>query len=476
MVAGPAVTAGRSASVLGVRRLPLIGVALTAIVALAGCGAMEGESSRAPVSISARDCPSGLGAGWRCSVVDVPLDRSGRIGGRVHLAVALRHAPGAPRPAVLAIAGGPGSAAISAAPAFAARLAPLLAGRDLLVVDPRGTGASDPISCPGIDSASTWGPEQVATCARLLGPAAARYSTHDNVRDLEDVRRALRIPRLVVYGVSYGTKTALDLSRLVPRRVEALVLDSPIVDDTDPFYRRSARGSERVLRNVCAQGACPRGADPVRDLRAVVRRMHDGKLPGAAATLTEGALLHAVVSGGQNLWRLPSALHAAAAGRLGELASVLPAAIPDARDPDWLKPAFSRTVYLATSCDDGDFPWSRDEGLQKRRQGARAYIDRLPDADFGPFDRHVSEQYGETRICSAWPAARHHRPRRPVPHVPALLLVGGDDDLAPLEGAREVAAQLGAPRVVVVPGVGHGVLGVAPQGSAALAAFARKLG
>jgi pimeloyl-ACP methyl ester carboxylesterase len=51
------------------------------------------------------------------------------------------------------------------------------------------------------------------------------------------------------------------------------------------------------------------------------------------------------------------------------------------------------------------------------------------------------------------------------------VLVGGDDDLAPLEGAREIAAQLPQSRIVTVPAVGHGVLGTSGPGATALRAF-----
>jgi pimeloyl-ACP methyl ester carboxylesterase len=423
-------------------------------------------------ALGPRPCPSGLGPGWRCAVVTVPLDRSGRVPGRVRLAVALRHVPGPPRPAVLALAGGPGSAAIPEAPGFARTLAPLLRRRDLLLIDQRGTGVSDPIACPTVNRLASWSADLVARCARALGPARAFYGSLDTARDVADVRRLLRIPRLAVAGVSYGTKTALDVARVDPRHVDGLVLDSPIVEDTDPFYRRSAVGAARVLRAVCQEEACPRGDDPAADLQGLVGRMRDGTLRAGTATITEAQLLHAVVAGGRLLRALPAALHAAAAGRLGPLAALLPAQVPDAREPDWLAPSGSRTLYLATSCDDGAFPWRRRDPLDRRRLVARRYLDRLGDAAFAPFDRHVGEQYGEAPICAPWPEAGHVTPPGPLPDVPALLLVGGDDDLAPLEGAEEVAASLPHARVVVAAGVGHGVLGGSAAAQAALAAFA----
>src|SRR5206468_7960634 len=129
-------------------------------------------------------------------------------------------------------------------------------------------------ACPQIDDSAVWSTAAVVACARHLGPAAGHYGSHDTADDIEAVRHLLGIPRLVVYGVSYGTKTATEYAELHPDHVEGLVLDSPIVDDTDPFYRRSAEGAARVLQNLCAERECPPGADPVSAIRTILAQMH----------------------------------------------------------------------------------------------------------------------------------------------------------------------------------------------------------
>jgi pimeloyl-ACP methyl ester carboxylesterase len=256
--------------------------------------------------------------------------------------------------------------------------------------------------------------------------------------------------------------------------VGALVLDSPIVENTDPFYRRSANGAARVLANQCREGYCAAGTDPVADLRGLVARMSGGVLPGYPQ-ITEGRILHRIVEGGDPLHHLPAGLHAAVHGDPQTLAAMLPAVVPDARDPDWLRAGWSRTVYLTTSCEDGDFPWARSATPAERGAAASRELDRLGDRAFAPFDRAVGAQYGAQKICVPWPESGRRPLPRPVPNVPALLLVGGDDDVAPLEGAREIAAGLPRSRTVVVPGVGHGVLYPTGPGARALRAFAAGL-
>ncbi len=78
----------------------------------------------------------------------------------------------------MALAGGPGQAALPLAEFIAQAIAPALGSRDLLVFDQRGTGASDPLSCPAFEVFSTQPASQLfEQCASELGPA--RGSLHD---------------------------------------------------------------------------------------------------------------------------------------------------------------------------------------------------------------------------------------------------------------------------------------------------------
>jgi pimeloyl-ACP methyl ester carboxylesterase len=258
-----------------------------------------------------------------------------------------------------------------------------------------------------------------------------------------------------------------------PQDVDRMVLDSPIVEDTDPYYRRSAVGAARILRNQCAEGWCVHGFDPAVDLRKLVARMHDGVLP-VDRRITEARILHTIVSGGRGLHRLAGRIHLALLGHPGPLADALPVVVPDSRDDRWLRPSRSRTVYLTTSCEDGDFPWPRSARPSQRRADSDRELARLGDRAFAPFDHWVGQQYGAVPICAPWPEAGARPAPPPVPNVPTLLLVGGDDDVAPLEGAREIAAELPRSSIVTIPGWGHGVLEDDPPAEAALARWAKR--
>src|SRR5690349_293868 len=108
-------------------------------------------SAALPAGAEARGCTSSAGPGFVCGRLTVPLDRSGRVPGQVHLFVAQRPGPApGPNGALFALAGGPGQAATPFAADLADVLAPAVGNRRLVVFDERGTGRSDPLFCmPG---------------------------------------------------------------------------------------------------------------------------------------------------------------------------------------------------------------------------------------------------------------------------------------------------------------------------------------
>ena len=427
------------------------------------------------------DCPSGLGAGWSCRTVTVPVARPGAAHGHVALAVARWSRPGAPsRGTVIAFSGGPGGASLPQANHYRRLLAPLLAHRDLVVFDQRGTGSSGRLHCAGVEGRLRIAPAAVAACGRRLGARGVFSRSADSARDADDVRRALKIRGpMILYGVSYGTKTATDYARLFPTHVAGLVLDSVVVADTDPLYRRSAQSAARVLRALCRTTSCR--ADPVADLVTLVRRARGGRIHGRAhgrsVSVSESEVLNEIVEGGDSRKRLPAALRAAVRGDLGPLRALVTEPTPDVRDNTrgWLTRSFSATTYLATTCDDASFPWPAGASLAVRRRNARRWLAAQPDLAYAPFDHLVADQYGVTKLCLRWPAARRRALLPGLPDVPAILLSGEADALTPLEGAREVAAELPRSRLVIVPVKGHVVLGTTGRAAQALDAWAKGL-
>ncbi len=423
----------------------------------------------APAAV--RPCPREHG--YVCDSVRVPLDRSGALPGTVdvHYALARRRPRGGR--VLLALTGGPGQNGIPFASSFAQDLAPALRGHRLLVVDQRGTGRSGVLSCPEVQTLiglATVYPEDVAGCARRLGPGRDHYSTTDTVDDIEAIRRRIGADKLAIYGVSYGTWVAEQYARRYPQRVERLVLDSvepPALDDA--FDVGVVVGVRRMLGELCTRGAC-RGItrDPLADLTTVVdglrgRRLHavvrDPSGGRRAVALSQFDLLSILVTSDLNPFlrsRLPAALAAAAHGDPVPLARMR----RDAAGPPLSTGELSAGLFVATVCADSGLPYSLAEPVADRAAKAAAALAALPDAAIAPFDRATIDRSSAPQICLHWPqtTAIAGPVDAPLPDVPALLLSGRLDTRTPLEGAREIAAAM--PRAVLVPvnGAGHDTL------------------
>jgi pimeloyl-ACP methyl ester carboxylesterase len=423
--------------------------------------------------------------GVRCARVTVPIDRSGGLPGTIDLfARRLTSNAGPSSTAVVFLSGGPGQAASGSARQVAQALAPALATRDLIAFDQRGTGGSARSAARRCSASAR--PARSPRGARTRsGPQRAFFRTADSVADIEDLRAAAGYDRLVLYGVSYGTKVALQYAARFPERVESLVLDSTVPPEGPDWLRRpSFAATPRVLRELCGGDRC-RGitSDPVTDVRRLVlRRTLRGRYVTASGRIRRGgfatAELYDVLEIGDlnPAWRalLPGALRAAAIGdespllrlaatMFGESASQAPSG------------GVNRALYLATVCEEIAFPWDRAAGADQRLAQANAALGATSDDEFFPFDRRAAARASLAPICLGWPnASPPPEAPGPLPRVPALLLAGATDVRTPVEDALNVAGRLGA-TPVVVPHTGHSVLGSDFSGCAraSVAAFFR---
>lgn len=444
-------------------------------VLLAACATLvAAPTARAGVAFA--PCPQT--AALQCATLDVPLDRSGRLPGTIRLAAVRRVAATNPtRAAVVALAGGPGQAATPLVDDFAAIVAPALGSRDLLVFDQRGTGASTPLRCQLAGRTLT---DAASRCAAQLGPRRGQFTTAASVEDLEALRASSGYERLVLYGVSYGTKLALDYAARYPARVEALVLDSVVLPaGPDTLQRSTFAAMRRVLRELCAGSQCAGiSANPLGQLNAQVRRLArrplrgrltDGRGRRRRAKMTRGDLLKILLTGDLNPTlraELPGALTSA---RRGDSAPLIRLAARSAGLID-LRPGgaarrqatgerFSDPVFAATLCEEGAFPWNRAAGRATRASQARTVVRALGDAPFYPFDRATALSTEIVDLCLGWPTVTPPpAPAGPLPNVPTLVVNGGADLRTPLEDAASVASLIPDTQVLPVPYTGHSAL------------------
>ena len=227
----------------------------------------------------------------RCgTVLRVPRIPELRNGARIDLAVAIVPAVATrakPDPLFL-LAGGPGQGAIEGFAPLLGAFAGIRRERDLVLVDQRGTGASNRLDCPMPEEALATGEISPAELRELARDCLANlpgrpqfYTTSIAVGDLDAVRAALGYAEINVFGGSYGTRVAQHYARRYPEHTRTIVLDGIVPPDLalvpqiaiesqralDGVFRRcaqdpecdrrfpGARGSVRAHRRTAAQ--CP---------------------------------------------------------------------------------------------------------------------------------------------------------------------------------------------------------------------------
>jgi pimeloyl-ACP methyl ester carboxylesterase len=412
----------------------------------------------------------------------VALDREGSVAGAISLSVERRLAGASPsHDAVVALAGGPGQAALPLAEFIAEAIAPALHSRDLLVFDQRGTGSSDPLSCSALETFYAAPPGQTfEQCAAELGPARGAFTTQESVQDIEALREAGGYEKLVLYGTSYGTKVALEYAERYPQNVEALVLDSLVpTNGPEPFAIPTFEAIGGVLSELCEDGACVGiTTNPLGDVAALAAQLRRHALSGSvydgsghrhASSLGEEGLLGILEAGDLNpalRALLPAAVRSALDHdpdpllRLQLLSEGLIPNVPKEGVASEASEAIDEALFATTSCEELPFPWQRTAPAATRLGEALAFLHAQPAGDFYPFDAVTAYANSLVPDCAYWPDASPPPPAAsPLPDVPTLILSGEQDLRTPTADARRVAALIPDAQLLSVPFTGHSVLG-----------------
>jgi pimeloyl-ACP methyl ester carboxylesterase len=417
----------------------LLGVFVLAAGVSAAVLAFSARTTK-PVRLGLRGAPHACGHGLRCAVVVVPLDYAG--GSTRTVALHVTELPGVPgTPPVFLLAGGPGQ--LSSEIFRLGRKGVSPDGRTFVVFDPRGTTGKGALRC------ATTRPD--GTCELEPRPDLAFYSTRDNARDIDAVRTALGMPKITLFGTSYGTKVALTYARLFPRNVESMVLDSPTPIGI-AAGSASLAAEPRALDSICAvRAAAPERAAfgctallraPSADLVRLANRLaRDGSVATALA------LLRAVRDSDYNegiAAEVPGAIEAGLRGDLAPLRRLVSLRVRwRASDPFGINRALQRT----TSCDD--------------RANEREHPDSTSAAPFGPWAQGMAA----VDSCAGWPPPEGGTLPARYPDVPVLVLSGDRDVRTPTAWARQVAAAFPRHWLLLAAGIGHAVEGSSPCAS-----------
>ena len=225
----------------------MVSMALMATATACGEPAESGVKGFAPEPLIWETC------GYtECATLIVPMDHAVPEGPTIEVAVALKRAVAEPRIGVLVMnPGGPGGSGIEMLEWMGPAIAhtDFLGRFDLVGFDPRGSGASTPVSCvddfddeimvlgpeTGLQEAVAEAEDLVADCLERSGDLAHHVGTNAVARDIDMLRRAMGEEQISYLGYSYGTRLGAVYAALFGDRVRAMVLDGPV----DPAERAS---------------------------------------------------------------------------------------------------------------------------------------------------------------------------------------------------------------------------------------------
>jgi pimeloyl-ACP methyl ester carboxylesterase len=399
----------------------------------------------------------------QCATFDVPEDRNQPTGRKIALNIAWLPATSdsnaAPDP-VFFLAGGPGQSAVETYPGFDQVFAEVRKRRDVILVDQRGTGKSNLLSCDAVEDDNDTSPEAMQTAAQLCVEALSQhadlrfYTTTDAIADLDAVREAIGAAQINLVGVSYGTRVAQQVAMRHAQATRSIVLDS-VVPNTLMLGNIFARNLDDALALQFAQ--CSKDAvckeklgDPRAELDKLLTKLraqpvtvqYRDATTGEAAT---GVLRAETVAGLVRMYAymplvaslLPKLIHEANNGHYDNLMAL------SQMMSDGMKDSMAIGMQLSVTCSEDS------DSMVARQEDANTVLGNVMPT-------------GMSAMCKVWPRgevpADFHQAL--ATNVPALVLSGDFDPVTPPRYGEEVVKSLPNGHHFVLRGQGHSVLGV----------------
>lgn len=392
-----------------------------------------------------------------CGTHRVFEDRAARTGRTIDLKVAVvpalrREAAADP---LFILAGGPGQGATKYGPLIPLAFREVRKTRDVVLVDLRGTGGSNPLGCNLGDLGNPLallqeGAFDAAPCLRSLQGDPRLYTTEPAMDDLDEVRAALGYERINLWGGSYGTRAALVYARRHPDRVRSLVLDGAAPFEVAlPLYNAwgAQRAMDRLLADCAAEPECRAAYPRLREeIAEVFARLDQAPVRASLRHPQTGRPIEMTVSRGGFASGLRGMLYTPAH------ASLLPWVVHSARQGDfapfatlsletaaWSTETMSLGLTLSVLCSE-DVPRIRDEEVEREVRGTF-----LGDFEIATW----------RRMCERWPRGPLPDVDGPPLRVPALILSGDLDPVTPPRWGEAMKNHFSGGLHVVVPGTAH---------------------
>ena len=394
-----------------------------------------------------------------CGRYDVYENRAAKSGRKIGLNIVVLPAKGpdvASDPLVF-LAGG-GVAPATGYAAFLWNAFPnLRRQRDVLLIDQRGTGGSNPLDCDlSTDPANAVYRDDsrfldsVRECRKKLEEKAdlRYYTTPIAMDDLDEVREWLGYSRLNLFGASYGTTASMVYVRQHRERVRTVTMQGVVPLDEPMWleYPRTAQEAlDRVFATCAKQAGCHQAFPELeKEFNSLLNRLSEKpvnvkvspseKEPEVEVTINDEVMrlfVSRVMYSASRIHNLPLLIHLAYQGDYELIARMLAS-----KDPN----VIPKGIYLSIVCNENlrfDHNAVQTETAGTFMRGFRV-------------GREIS-------ACQQWPHG--WLPQNfwmPVKSdVPALVLNGSIDHVTPPRYADRVAKTLSNSRRVDLPNHGH---------------------
>lgn len=404
-----------------------------------------------------------LGPDAQCGQITVFEDRAAGAGRTIDLNVVVLPATGSEfKEPFFALAGGPGQGSTDLIQTALAVYSPVREHRDMVFVDQRGTGQSGSLNCPVNAEehppavfGSLFDPESIRDCLRRLKENAdpTLYTTDLVVDDLDEIRRRLGYDRVILWGTSGGTRTALVWMRRYPDRVAGALLDGVVPTDfrAPSTMARGCQDSLEAVFSECREQAQCHAAYPEleSDFNKILRVFGSGPVATHVVNQEENQMpvemhlgdfsyaIRGMLYRSRSLAQLPSMIHQAAA-----TGDIQPFAQAYWQRQVGLRPYVAMGVHFGVYCSE-DLPFIQDK--------------EVPEFTDGSFvGRYLFDQYNGA--CEVWQARPVDRSfLEPVTSdAPVLLISGFYDPSTPISMGDQVASHLPNSRHVKVRNESHG--------------------
>jgi pimeloyl-ACP methyl ester carboxylesterase len=406
---------------------------------------------------------AGVAQEVRCGHIEVAEDPRAAGGRRITIEFAVVPALAktkAPDP-LFVLAGGPGQAAMEIAEIALPMLAQINARRDIVFVDQRGTGKSNPLLCtPPREErslADSFDMERqiarLGACLRTLEADPRLYATWIAVRDLDAVRAQLRAEHINLWGASYGTRVGLEYLRQFPARVRAAVFDGVAPPDMRLPASFAVDGDAALNRTIdaCARDKACAARYPAfaAQVDALFKRFDARPVPVSLTDPVTGRVEQLPFTRESMLAALRTPLYAP------QLAVMLPYAIDRASSNDFS--AFAAMLTALGSNESMHLAWGMHFAV--------ICAEDMPRIDASDRAAAAATRFG-TGFVDLYEQACKQVPHEPAPaefyvlpkaEAPVLLLSGGADPATPPRHAASVAKALPNSRHLIAPNLGHGV-------------------